>query len=85
MNGKEFCARFPALALWQTEVRAGLHGQDARRPSTWRTGTALYRAACLEAVTLDLYGQGCDTTPDRLRREVAEILERDANERSADS
>ena len=72
----EFAARFPALALWQREVRAGLQGQDAQRPGTWKRDT-LYRAACLEAAAADLYGQGCLTTPQRLCADARRVV-RDA-------
>lgn len=45
-------ARVSARALWEREVRAGLHGQDRQRPGTW-VNDGLWLAACWEAAAAD--------------------------------
>lgn len=39
---------YPAMRLWDAEVRKGVGGQDRMRSSTWHLD-ALHAAACCEA------------------------------------
>lgn len=65
--------RYPALTLWQREVRAGLRGQRAEAAGTWRLD-ALWRAASWEAAALEAERDGMlDTAAARMRR-AREVL-----------
>ena len=44
--------RYPALDLWRREIRAGLGGQRADMPGSWRYD-ALWRAATWEQAALE--------------------------------
>ncbi len=48
---------YRALALWRREVRAGLRGQLAESPGTWRHD-ALWEAACWEQAAAEALAAG---------------------------
>jgi hypothetical protein len=66
----------PALRLWQREIRAGLHGQRADAPGTWRCD-ALWHAAAWERAARDLDAQDCGETAARCRATARQVI-RDA-------
>lgn len=49
--------RYPALEIWREELRRGAHGQDPRRPGTWRLD-ALWRAAGQEQAAAEALADG---------------------------
>jgi len=49
--------RYPALDLWRREVRAGVGGQRADSPGTWRTDW-LWRAATWEQAAAEALARG---------------------------
>jgi hypothetical protein len=71
-----------ALAAWQAEIRSGVGGQRADRPSTWRFD-ALHRAACAEAAARDHDREGIHEVGDSYREDAARILATDTREDAA--
>jgi hypothetical protein len=55
--------RFPALALWRREVCAGVAGQRADAPGSWRHDV-LWLAACWEQAAAEALAAGA---PERAR------------------
>jgi hypothetical protein len=54
--------RAPHLWLWRKEVAIGLRGQRPDDLRTWRLDDPLWKAACYEAMALDLCRQGMART-----------------------
>ncbi len=63
---------YPSLAAWHRRLAAGVLGEDAARPSTWRDDV-LYRAACLEANARDADRQGLVSAAAEWRAAVEEL------------
>lgn len=79
VNGSEFRARFPALALWRRRVCAGVEGQRADAPGTWRLD-GLWAAATWEQAAWEAEQAGelerCERHREQARREMAAALTR---------
>jgi hypothetical protein len=75
-----------ALDLWRRELRAGVGGQRANAPSTWRIDP-LYEAAQWEIAALEAEREGVPASAARFMERaaltIAENAERLARERSA--
>ncbi|MBA3498055.1 MAG: hypothetical protein H0T86_13205 [Gemmatimonadales bacterium] len=61
-----------ALGRWRADLRAGVGGQRADVPATWRLD-AIYRAACWEASALQCHADGFHATAEQELRRAREL------------